>query len=81
MATFLRFKVGKEPLPNFRMIEHHFMLGKLVKSFDFSTGFCIPNTENDMETIYEMPELTDDERELPVGLRVGFGQAPVCCDA
>jgi len=40
------------------MIERHYFKDRLIKSFDFTFGFCIPNTTNTWETIYEMPTLT-----------------------
>lgn len=67
--AFLRFKtvgaklvfaVGPQPVPNFRMIERHYFGEHLIKSFDFSFGFCIPNSTNSWEAIYEMPELTPE---------------------
>lgn len=59
----LVFAVGQQPLPNFRMIERHYMGNKLIKSFDFTFGFCIPNSTNSWEAIYDMPELTPEEKE------------------
>lgn len=63
VGTTLHFRVGDAPVPNFRMIERHYFKGKLVKSYDFSTGFCIPNTENSWETIYTLPELTSAQKD------------------
>lgn len=59
----LVFAVGQQPLPNFRMIERHYFRDRLIKSFDFSFGFCIPNSTNSWEAIYDMPKLTDAEKE------------------
>ncbi|KNC50501.1 Unc119b [Thecamonas trahens ATCC 50062] len=61
IGTALTFSVGPEPVPNFRMIERHYFGDKLLKSFDFNFGFCIPNSTNSWEVIYEMPQLTPDE--------------------
>eukprot|EP00760_Papus_ankaliazontas_P033853 PhM_4_TR6761/c0_g1_i1/m.39037 len=56
------FTVGQHPVPKFRMIErHYFGNNRLVKSFDFTFGFCIPNSSNSWEAIYDLPQLTDDE--------------------
>jgi len=63
VGTMLRFKVGDQPLKNFRMIERHYHAGKLVKSYDFNFQFCIPNSTNEWETIYDMPEITPAEFE------------------
>ncbi|CCW63642.1 unnamed protein product [Phytomonas sp. EM1] len=48
---------GDEAVPNFRMIERHYFRNTLVKSFDFSFGFCIPHSVNTWESIYDMPKL------------------------
>ncbi len=55
------FRVGDLPVKNFRMIERHFFGDRLLKSFDFDFGFCIPNSVNSCEQIYEFPPLTDKE--------------------
>jgi len=57
IGTTLTFTVGPEPIENFRMIERHYFRNTLIKSFDFHFGFCIPNSTNTWEAIYEMPEL------------------------
>ena len=63
VGTKLVFTVGPKPVPNFRMIERHYFRDKLIKSFDFNFGFCIPNSTNSWEAIYDMPKLTRDEQE------------------
>jgi len=57
VGTTLKFKVGSQPLKNFRMIERHYFEKKLVKSYDFNFVFCMPDSTNEWEAIYEMPEL------------------------
>ena len=57
----VEFIVGDNPVSNFRMIERHFFQDKLLKTFDFSFGFCIPNSKNTCEHIYEFPTLTSEE--------------------
>lgn len=61
VGATVEFIVGDSPVNNFRMIERHFFKDKLLKSFDFSFGFCIPNSRNTCEHIYELPSLTSDE--------------------
>jgi hypothetical protein len=39
------------------MIERHYFRNKLVKSYDFEFGFCIPGSTNTWEADYEMPPL------------------------
>eukprot|EP00842_Homolaphlyctis_polyrhiza_P005159 jgi/Hompol1/5644/HPOL_004597-RA len=53
IATSLTFAVGPKELKDFRMIERHYFRDRLLKSFDFNFGFCIPNTVNTWEHVYE----------------------------
>uniref|UniRef100_A0A915IGA8 GMP phosphodiesterase delta subunit domain-containing protein n=1 Tax=Romanomermis culicivorax TaxID=13658 RepID=A0A915IGA8_ROMCU len=55
---------GDRPVNKFRMIERHFFRDKLLKSFDFEFGFCIPNSKNTCEHIYEFPQLPEDLTEI-----------------
>mmetsp|Transcript_56924 Transcript_56924/g.114255 ORF Transcript_56924/g.114255 Transcript_56924/m.114255 type:complete len:181 (-) Transcript_56924:272-814(-) len=57
IGTTLEFTIGDQPLHNFRMIERHYFRDILIKSFDFTLPFVIPNTTNTWEVIYTMPEL------------------------
>eukprot|EP01105_Mastigella_eilhardi_P010399 TRINITY_DN2422_c0_g1_i1.p1 TRINITY_DN2422_c0_g1~~TRINITY_DN2422_c0_g1_i1.p1 ORF type:complete len:242 (+),score=66.11 TRINITY_DN2422_c0_g1_i1:39-764(+) len=63
VGTTLTFKVGPKEVPTFRMIERHYYHNKLIKSFDFKFGFCIPNSTNEWEVIYELPKLSKAEVE------------------
>ena len=51
------------PIENFRMIERHYFREKLLKSFDFEFGFCMPSSKNTCEHIYEFPPLSEDSSE------------------
>ena len=57
----VEFTVGDKAVNNFRMIERHYFRGRLLKNFDFEFGFCIPNSKNTCEHIYEFPALNIDE--------------------
>uniref|UniRef100_A0A3P9H5P9 GMP phosphodiesterase delta subunit domain-containing protein n=1 Tax=Oryzias latipes TaxID=8090 RepID=A0A3P9H5P9_ORYLA len=59
VGATVEFTVGNRPLNNFRMIERHYFRDHLLKSFDFDFGFCIPNSCNTCEHIYEFPQLSD----------------------
>lgn len=61
VGATVEFTVGNRSVNKFRMIERHFFKNKLLKSFDFEFGFCIPNSKNTCEHIYEFPALN---REL-----------------
>lgn len=51
------FSVGGQAIKEFRMIERHFFRNKMLKSFDFDFGFCIPDSKNSVEHIYDFPKL------------------------
>ncbi|XP_051931770.1 protein unc-119 homolog B-like isoform X2 [Hippocampus zosterae] len=59
VGATVEFTVGNRPLNNFRMIERHYFRDRLLKSFDFDFGFCIPNSRNTCEHIYEFPPLSE----------------------
>ncbi|XP_061586367.1 protein unc-119 homolog B [Cololabis saira] len=60
VGATVEFTVGDRPINSFRMIERHYFQGRLLKNFDFDFGFCIPNSRNTCEHIYEFPQLPDD---------------------
>lgn len=60
VGATVEFTVGDLPIENFRMIERHYFREKLLKSFDFEFGFCMPNSKNTCEHIYEFPPLSED---------------------
>lgn len=42
------------------MIERHFFKDRLLKTFDFEFGYCIPFSKNTCEHIYEFPTIPPD---------------------
>ncbi|XP_062399407.1 protein unc-119 homolog B [Sardina pilchardus] len=60
VGATVEFTVGERPVQNFRMIERHYFQDRLLKNFDFDFGFCIPNSRNTCEHIYEFPQLPED---------------------
>jgi len=71
VGTTLRFRVGPKEVKDFRMIERHYFKGRLIKSYDFNFEFCIPNSTNEWEAIYDMPRLTEKEVAEMVGAPSG----------
>ncbi|KAJ3223976.1 hypothetical protein HK099_000460 [Clydaea vesicula] len=62
VGTTLVFQIGLKEIKSFRMIEKHYFKNKLLKSFDFNFGFCIPSSTNEIETVYDLPKL--DEKTI-----------------
>jgi len=63
LGTQLTFTVGDKPVKNLLMIERHYFKDKLIKSFEFSFDFCIPNSTNEWETLYSIPALDEQTKE------------------
>lgn len=61
IETSLLFQVGQKEVRDFRMIERHYFKGKLVKSFDFKFGFCIPGSTNNWDALYDLPPMADSQ--------------------
>lgn len=57
IGTLLKFTVGPHPVKDFLLIERHYFKDKLIKSFEFKFDFCVPNSTNEWETMYVIPEL------------------------
>ncbi|CAG9809540.1 unnamed protein product [Chironomus riparius] len=60
VGATVEFQVGSKDVKNFRMIERHFFKDRVLKTFDFNFGYCIPNSRNTCEHIYEFPKLPQD---------------------
>mmetsp|Transcript_24789 Transcript_24789/g.72620 ORF Transcript_24789/g.72620 Transcript_24789/m.72620 type:complete len:145 (-) Transcript_24789:1628-2062(-) len=43
------------------MIERHYFGNKLVKSYDFTFGFCIPGSVNTWDAVYDLPPLNESD--------------------
>jgi len=66
VGATVEFKIGEKPLKNFRMIERHYFRDQHLKTFDFDFGFCIPNSVNTCEHIYEFPSIDKKMMDLMV---------------
>ena len=42
------------------MLENHFFRGKLIAQYEFEFPFCAPNSVNEWEYIYEVPEVGEE---------------------
>ena len=60
VGATVEFRIGSKPVNNFRMIEKHYFRDQLLKTFDFDFGFCIPESVNSCEQIYEFPRLDQE---------------------
>ena len=63
IRTALTFSIGERPARDFRLIERHYFRDALLRSYDFTFGFCIPNSVNGWEAIYPAPDAMTAELE------------------
>ncbi|XP_062508962.1 protein unc-119 homolog B-like [Corticium candelabrum] len=61
VGATVEFTVKDRPMNKFRMIERHYFKDKVLKTFDFDFGFCIPNSTNTCEHIYDFPHLSESQ--------------------
>ncbi len=63
IGTSVELVIGGKEVRNFRMIERHYFKDRLIKSYDFTFGFCIPHSRNTWEVIYSLPVIKDSEMD------------------
>ena len=49
------------------MIERHYFGNDLIKSFDFTFGFCIPGSSNTWDAVYDVPALDGETIDRMIG--------------
>ena len=60
LSSSLVFKVGDLPVKNLQIIDHFFFKDKVIKSYQFKFPFCAPNSINEWEYVYELPQLSPE---------------------
>ena len=63
IGTTYEFRVGSKPLKNVTVIEKHYFKDKLLKTYNFSFPFCMANSTNSIEFIYELPKIEEEIKE------------------
>jgi len=72
IGTNLTFVVGDKPVKNLDFIERHYIYDTLVGNYTFNFPFFMPNSENNIEFIYPIPNLPDQAKEeLKAGKPIG----------
>ena len=68
LGTSLKLVVGNQLVKNLVLLERHYIGGKLAANFRFPFPVFIPNSENAVEFIYEIPKLSPEiEAKLEKG--------------
>ena len=49
-------------MKNMIMLERHYFRGKCIRSFEFDFNFVMPDTENSIEFIYDLPNFSPEEK-------------------
>ena len=44
------------------MVERHYFRGKVIRDYSFKFGFVIPNSTNSWEFVYDLPQLSEEEK-------------------
>ena len=57
------FGIGPAPIQNLEMIERHYFRGRVIQDYSFVFGFVIPNSTNEWEFCYDMPQFTQEEMQ------------------
>ena len=57
------FGIGPQPIQNLEMIERHYFRGRVIQDYGFRFGFVIPNSTNEWEFCYDMPQFTEEEMQ------------------
>lgn len=57
------FGIGDQPINNMEMVERHYFRGRVLRQFSFRFGFVIPKSTNSWEFVYDMPDLTPEEKQ------------------
>lgn len=52
-----------KPLQQLTLVEKHFFRGELLQSFEFSFPFCMPNSTNTWQYVYELPQLSPEKQQ------------------
>ena len=58
----MNFSIGEKPIQNMEMVERHYFRGKVIRDYSFKFGFVIPNSTNSWEFVYDLPNLTEEEK-------------------
>ena len=61
------FGIGPQPIQNLEMIERHYFRGRVIQDYSFRFGFVIPNSTNEWEFCYDMPQFTPEEMAEIIG--------------
>ena len=72
LVVRMEFVVGDKAVKNFKMIERHYFRNKLLKDFEFDFPFCMPNTTNTCEHIYDLPVLSAEESKLSINPAISW---------
>lgn len=59
----MQFGIAEKPIHKLEMIERHYFRGRVIQEFSFQFGFVIPNSTNEWEFVYDMPDLTPAEKQ------------------
>ncbi len=54
---------GDQPLQQLTLIEKHFFRGEILNEYEFNFPFCVPNSTNQWQYVYELPQLSAEKQQ------------------
>lgn len=60
LGSTLQLVVGNQVVKNLVLVERHYIDGKLAANYHFKFPLFMPNSQNSIEFIYNLPKFTDD---------------------
>jgi len=61
ITSSITFKVGDLPIKDLVIVDRFYFKDKLIKTYEFKFPFCIPNSTNDWDYVYEFPALSNQQ--------------------
>lgn len=57
------YNMSDDPIKDLELIERHYYKDRLLSGFEFKFPYCIPNSKNDFEFVYDLPRLNEQEKQ------------------
>ena len=55
-----------KPLKDLVLVEKHFFRDQILSEFEFNFPFCVPNSTNTWQYVYNLPDLTPEQQQLMI---------------
>ena len=55
-----------KPLKDLVLVEKHFFKDQILSEFEFKFPFCVPNSTNTWQYVYNLPDLSREQQQLMI---------------